>query len=90
VQKTCGSGCWIGYGVEAWGAGTVVTRNTIQGHWGNGVAIGPSSNLQVTNNKICGLEMSQSGNGFVVNQDNTRWTGEVMAPNVTSSALVCQ
>ena len=90
VDKTCGSGCWIGYGVEAWGAGTVVTRNTIQGHWGNGVAIGPSSNLQVTNNKICGLEMSQSGNGFVVNQDNTRWTGEVMAPNVTSSALVCQ
>ena len=90
VQQACGSGCWIGYGIEAWGAGTIVTGNIIQGHWGNGVAVGPSSNLHVTNNKICGPEMAESGNGFVDNQDNTTWPGEVLKPNTTSSALTCQ
>jgi Right handed beta helix region len=89
VEKTCGSGCWIGYGIEAWGNGTVITNNTIQGHWGNGVAIGPSTNLQVIKNKICGPEMGEPGGGFVDNQDNTRWPGEVMANNATSTALTC-
>ena len=90
VEKACGDECWIGYGIEAWGVGTVISGNTIQGHWGNGVAIGPSSNLHVTNNKICGLEMSQPGNSFVANQDNTNWPGEVVTPNTTSAALTCQ
>jgi Right handed beta helix region len=89
VEKTCGSGCWIGYGIEAWGTGTVATNNTIQGHWGNGVAIGPSTNLQVVKNAICGPEMSEPGNGFVVNQDNTKWPGEAIANNTTSTSLQC-
>ncbi len=89
VQKACGSTCWIGYGVEAWGVGTVVTNNTIQGHWGNGVAIGPSTNLKVMNNLICGPEMSQTGNGYVVNQQSTKWAGELISANKTSPSLVC-
>ena len=90
IQQACGSGCWVGYGVEAWGVGTVVTGNTIQGHWGNGVAIGPSSGVKVTNNKICGPEMAEPGNGFVDNQQNTVWPGEVTSPNTTSTALTCK
>jgi Right handed beta helix region len=90
VKQTCGNGCWTGYGIEAWGVGTLVTNNTIQGHWGDGVAIGPSSNLHVVNNKICGQEMSSNGNGYVVNQQNTRWSGELISGNTTSSALVCK
>jgi Right handed beta helix region len=90
VQQACGSGCWIGYGVEAWGPGTLVTNNTIQGHWGNGVAIGPSSNLNVVNNKLCGPEMSKNGNSYVVNQQNTKWIGEVIASNSTTPAMVCK
>ena len=89
VQQSCGSGCWIGYGIEAFGKGTVITRNTIQGHWGNGVAVGPSTSLQVVNNKICGPEMAESGNEFVGNELGTQWSGEVLAPNTTSSALTC-
>jgi hypothetical protein len=89
VQKGCGSECWIGYGIEAWGNGTVVTNNTIQGHWGNGIAVGPSSNLQVFKNKICGPEMNEPGNGFVINQLNTKWVGESFTNNTTSPALVC-
>ncbi len=89
VQQACGTGCWIGYGVEAWGPGTLVTNNTIQGHWGNGVAIGPSSNLHVLTNKICGPEMGKPGNGFVVNQQNTKWAGELISGNTTSTAMTC-
>jgi hypothetical protein len=89
VEKTCGSGCWIGYGIEAWGNSTVVTNNTIQGHWGNGVAIGPSTNLKVLTNAICGPEMSESGNGFVVNEDNTRWVGEAITNDKTSALVQC-
>jgi len=87
VQKACGSGCWIGYGIEAWGNGTVVTNNTIQGHWVNGVSIGPSTNLQVFKNTICGPEMSE--HGFVLNQDNTKWAGESITDNTTSTSLQC-
>ena len=87
-DQICTSGCWVGYGIEAWGNGTIVTNNTIQGHWINGVAIGPSTNVQVIKNKVCGTQMSQ-GNQYVVNQDNTRWGGEVIANNITSSAMQC-
>jgi hypothetical protein len=89
VQQACGATCWIGYGVEAWGVGTLVTNNTIQGHWGNGVAIGPSTNLHVVTNKICGPEMSKTGNGYVVNQQNTKWGGELISANTSSTAMVC-
>jgi hypothetical protein len=89
TQKQCGAKCWIGYGVEAWGVGTVVKNNTIQGHWGNGVAIGPSTNLQVVGNKICGPDMALPGNGYVVNQRNTKWAGELVASNATSTGVKC-
>ena len=45
VKEACGAGCYVGYGIETWGNGSTVANNTIQGHWGNGVAIGPSTNL---------------------------------------------
>jgi hypothetical protein len=89
VQKACGSACWIGYGIEAWGNDTIVKDNTIQGHWGNGVAIGPSKNLRVIDNKICGPEMSEPGDAYVTNQQNTQWSGEVIEGNADSKATTC-
>jgi Pectate lyase superfamily protein len=43
-----------GYGIEAWGTGTQVMNNSIQGNWNLGVAIGWSANLTVTGNYLCG------------------------------------
>jgi hypothetical protein len=89
VPEACGANCYVGYGIETWGNGSTVVNNTIQGYWGNGVAIGPSSNLHVTGNHICGPEMAKPPSGYVVNQQNTKWRGEVIANNTTSTSTVC-
>lgn len=89
VPQACGSGCYISYGIEAFGNGTVIANNTVQGYWGNGVAIGPSTNLHVTGNHICGPEMSKPGNEYITHQLVPHWSGEVISNNTTSASTVC-
>jgi hypothetical protein len=84
----CTGLCRAAYGIEAWGIGTTVTNNVIQGHWLNGVAIGPSQNLTVANNKVCGPEMQNTG--YVINQRGVQWSGESITSNVLSTQLTCQ
>ena len=72
-----------GYGIEAWGTGTQVTNNSIQGYWTLGVAIGWSTNLSVTNNYLCG------STGAMTVSNETGWpiSGTRVQGNTTS--LVC-
>jgi hypothetical protein len=84
LASVCGAGCWVGIGIEAWGNSTKVINNTVRGYWGNGVAVGESSNLLVENNVLCGPEMS-----FVSNENPYVHLGEVFANNITSAATYC-
>jgi hypothetical protein len=82
-----GSGCYYPYGIEAWGTGTQIYNNTIEGLWNHGVAIGDASGLSVTGNTICGPNMA-ANNTFVDfeygSEPNTTISG-----NTTSSSMTC-
>ncbi len=82
-----GSGCYYPYGIEAWGTGTQVYNNSIEGLWGNGVAIGAASNLSVINNTICGPNMAQ--NNTFVDFEYGSEPGTVIQGNNTSASMTC-
>ena len=82
-----GSGCYYPYGIEAWGTGTHVYSNTIEGLWGHGVAIGAASNLSVTSNYICGPNMAQ--NNTFVDFEYGSEPGTVIQSNTTSANMSC-
>jgi hypothetical protein len=82
-----GSGCYYPYGVEAWGAGTQVYNNTIEGLWNHGVAIGAASNLSVTKNYICGPSLAQ--NNTFVDFEYGSEPGTVIQGNTTSASMTC-
>jgi uncharacterized protein YjdB len=88
VAADCrGSGCYYPYGIEAWGTGTVVTKNTIEGLWSHGVSIGAATNLSVINNTICGPTMA-TNNSFVDFEYGSE-PGTVIQGNITSSSTTC-
>ncbi len=91
VSTSCpgypGAGCYLPYGIEAWGNGTHVYNNTVEGLWTNGVAIGAASNLSVTNNLICGPNMAQS-NTFVDFEYGSE-PGTLIQSNTTSANMTC-
>jgi len=82
-----GSGCYYPYGIEAWGTGTKVYNNTVEGLWGHGVSIGSATNLSVTDNTICGPNM-QADNSFVDYEYGSE-PGTVIQGNTTTAALTC-
>lgn len=82
-----GSGCYYPYGIEAWGTGTQVYNNTIEGLWMHGVAIGAAQNLSVTNNTICGPNMA-ADNTFVDFEYGSE-PGTVITGNNDSASMTC-
>jgi hypothetical protein len=82
-----GSGCYYPYGIEAWGTGTKIYNNTIEGLWNHGVAIGVASDLSVTSNNICGPNMA--ANNTFVDFEYGSEPGTVINGNKTSSAMTC-
>ena len=72
-----------GYGIEAWGTGTQVMNNSIQGNWNMGVAIGWSANLTVTRNYLCG----STGAMAIGVETGSQAKGSNIQGNTTS--LVC-
>jgi len=88
VGAACkGSGCYYPYGIEAWGTGTQVYNNTVEGLWGHGVAIGAASNLSITKNTICGPSMAQN-NSFVDFEYGSE-PGTTIQDNTTSADMTC-
>jgi hypothetical protein len=55
-----GPGCYLPYGIEAFGTGTQVYANVIAGIWTHGVSIALARNLVVRDNLICGPEMAKA------------------------------
>jgi hypothetical protein len=88
VESVCGSGCWVGIGIEAWGNGTQVMNNTVRGYWITGVAVGASSNLLVEDNALCGPDMEKN-NFYISNENGYSHSGEVFKNNTTSTSLTC-
>ena len=77
TQIANSEGSRYGYGIEAWGANTVVRNNQVIGEWTTGIAVGESTNISVSNNRICisghdkvGYE-PYSHPGALVNNNNT-------------------
>jgi hypothetical protein len=88
VGAACkGSGCYYPYGIEAWGTGTQVYNNTIEGLWGHGVSIGAASNLSITKNTICGPNMAKN-NSFVDFEYGSE-PGTIIQDNTTSANMTC-
>ena len=82
-----GAGCYLPYGIEAWGSGTHVYNNTVEGLWANGVAIGAASNLSVMNNLICGPNMAK--NNTFVDFEYGSEPGTLIQSNTTSANMTC-
>ncbi len=82
-----GSGCYYPYGIEAWGTGTKVYNNLIEGLWQHGVAIGAAQNLSVTDNTICGPNLS--ANNTFVDFEYGSEPGTVIQNNTTSANMTC-
>ncbi len=82
-----GSGCYYPYGIEAWGTGTQIYNNTIEGLWNHGVAIGVALDLSVKSNSICGPNMA--ANNTFVDFEYGSEPGTTISGNSTSSSMSC-
>ncbi len=88
VESVCGSGCWVGIGIEAWGNSTKVVNNTVRGYWATGVAVGASSNLLVEDNALCGPDMANN-DMYISNENGYSHSGEVFKSNTESTSTSC-
>jgi uncharacterized protein YjdB len=74
---------YIAYAVEFWGKSALAQNNLIQGYWANGIAFGYAPNAIITNNNICGPNMSGGGGAYIKNEEGQETP--TIAPNTTSA-----
>jgi Chitobiase/beta-hexosaminidase C-terminal domain/Bacterial Ig-like domain (group 2) len=75
---------YIAYAMEFWGNSALAQNNLIQGYWANGIAFGYAPNAIITNNNICGPNMSGGGGAYIKNEEGQ--ATPTITPNTTSAA----
>jgi hypothetical protein len=74
---------YIAYAIEFWGKSALAQDNLIQGYWANGIAFGYAPNAIITNNNICGPNMSGGGGAYIKNEEGQ--ATPTITPNTTSA-----
>jgi hypothetical protein len=74
---------YIAYAMEFWGKSALAQDNLIQGYWANGIAFGYAPNAIITNNNICGPNMSGGGGAYIKNEEGQ--ATPTITPNTTSA-----
>jgi len=74
---------YIAYAIEFWGKSALAQNNLIQGYWANGIAFGYAPNAIITNNNICGPNMSGGGGAYIKNEEGQ--ATPTITPNTTGA-----
>lgn len=87
AEVPASSGNYIGMADEAWGTGAQYTENLVQGNWQNGFEWAYITGGSISNNTVCGAQMSAAGT--LIHNETTPASSEAPTQSGNATGATC-